>query len=122
MPGTFNTRLRSNRAPASGALLIEFELKLVHITPVPALAGLKRFHDRVLRGVEMFRGVLVLRRIAATDMTAAFAYPKMHPIIAHFQALFAALRTRRYLMYLIQMRTLFCLLFCHFFALLSVYL
>jgi hypothetical protein len=49
----------------------------------------------------MLGGVLVLRRITTSDVAANHAQSKMHPSIAHFQALFAALRVRLYILDLI---------------------
>ena len=46
--------------------------------------------------VKMRRRVFILRRIAATDMTAGLADAQMHPLVAHFKALFATLRRRRH--------------------------
>jgi len=49
----------------------------------------------------MLRGMLVLRRIAASNVPANEAQPQMYPSIAHFQALFATLRVRLYVLDLI---------------------
>ena len=46
-----------------------------------------------MRGfVEVFRGVLVFRAVAAAYMTTLQAQAQMHPGVAHFQTLFASLR------------------------------
>ena len=45
-------------------------------------------------GVEMFRSVLVLRRIAAADVATFAAQSQVHPTVAHLQAFFAALCMR----------------------------
>ena len=50
----------------------------------------------MLGAMEMFGGVLVFRGVAAADVAAFHAQAKMHPGVAHFQALFAALGVRRY--------------------------
>jgi hypothetical protein len=39
--------------------------------------------------MEMFGGMFVFRRIAATDMTAREAHAEMDPLIAHLHAFFA---------------------------------
>jgi hypothetical protein len=71
------------------------ERHLVHETPHPVLSWLERLHDRVLGLVEMLRRVLVLRRIAASHVSADQTETQMHPGIACLQAVFAALRARR---------------------------
>jgi hypothetical protein len=43
----------------------------------------------------MLGGVLILRIVAAADVAAGAAQPKMHPGVAHGQALFAAGRVGR---------------------------
>jgi hypothetical protein len=48
----------------------------------------------VLGGVKVFGGVLILGRIAATDVAATQAQAQVDPFIAHLQALFAAVRMR----------------------------
>lgn len=40
----------------------------------------------------VFRGVLVLRRVAAADVAALEAEAEVDPAVAHLQALFAAIR------------------------------
>lgn len=53
----------------------------------------------------VFRGVLIFRIVAAADVSAGHAEPKMHPGIAHFQAFLAAVRRAGfYVFYLIEMR------------------
>src|SRR6266478_1657281 len=81
------------------------EKHFVHVAPAPALARLKRLHDGVLRLMEMFGGVFVLGRVAATDMTATETFPQMDPAIAHLQALLAALATRLHLLDFSQVGT-----------------
>ena len=49
----------------------------------------------MLGAVEMLGGVLVFGRVAAADVSAFHAQAEMHPGVAHFQALFAALGVRR---------------------------
>jgi len=39
---------------------------------------------------KMFRGVLVLGRVAAPDVPAGQAHPQMDPAVFHFQTLLAA--------------------------------
>jgi hypothetical protein len=40
--------------------------------------------------MEVLGGVLVFRRVAATDMAALQAQAQVHPTVTHFQALFAS--------------------------------
>jgi hypothetical protein len=48
--------------------------------------------------MKMLGGMLVLGRITASDMPANEAEPKMHPSIAHFQALLTTIRVRLYIL------------------------
>src|SRR6185295_5813383 len=68
----------------------ELHADLVHIAPAPALARLERGDDRVLGRVEVLRGVLVLRVVAAADVAAGAAKAQVQPAIAHLQAFLAA--------------------------------
>ena len=70
-------------------------LRLIHIAPPPSLARLHRAHDRVRRVVEMRRRVLVLRRVAARDVTADQALPQVNPGIARFHAVLANVSRHR---------------------------
>ena len=49
----------------------------------------------MMLGVKMFCGVLVFRTITAADVTAGEAETQMNPVVAHFQALLAAVRAGR---------------------------
>jgi hypothetical protein len=73
--------------PASGSNFAG--LDFVHITPNPRLPGFNGAHERVLRVVEMFGGVLVLRRIAAAYVSARETQAKVNPCVAKFHALLA---------------------------------
>jgi hypothetical protein len=53
--------------------------------------------------MKMFGRVLVFGRVAATDVPANHAQPKVHPSVSHLQALFAALGVRLDILDLIQM-------------------
>jgi hypothetical protein len=60
----------------------------------------------------MLRGMFIFGAVAATDVPALQAQSQMHPGVAHFQTLFAALRRfRLHRPYLIEMRAL-----CHVFS------
>ena len=41
----------------------------VNVTPAPVLARFERLHDGMAGLVEVLRGVLILRRVAAANMT-----------------------------------------------------
>jgi hypothetical protein len=53
-----------------------------------------RLDDRMLRGMNMLGRVLVLRRIAAADVSTGHAQSQVDPIVAHLEALFATLGMR----------------------------
>jgi hypothetical protein len=53
--------------------------------------------------MKMLGGVLVLRRVAATDVAAGHAQAQMNPRVANFYAFFADVRLRRRNLDLIEM-------------------
>jgi hypothetical protein len=55
--------------------------------------------------MKMLRRVLVLRRVAATDMAANHTQSQMHPGVVHFQTFFASARMRLHVLDLTDMRT-----------------
>ena len=65
---------------------------LVDVAPAPRLADLEAAHDRMGGLVEVRRGVLADRRVAAAHVAAGEAQPQVHPLPAQPQALLAALR------------------------------
>jgi hypothetical protein len=64
-------------------------LDLVHITPHPGFAGLNGTDQGVLRLVEMLRSMLVLRRIATSNVSTNEAHAQMNPRVSHFDAFLA---------------------------------
>ena len=66
----------------------------INVAVAPLFARLERFNDRVFCRMKVLRRVLVLRRVAATDVTARFAQAQMHPRIAHLQTFFTTLGAR----------------------------
>jgi hypothetical protein len=62
---------------------------LVDIAPTPVLAGFNGSNHGMLGLVKVFGGVLILRRVAASDMATGQANSEMDPSIAHLDALFA---------------------------------
>ena len=79
---------------------------LIDIAPAPILAWFERLDDRMIGGVEVLGGVLVLRGIAATNVATDQADAQMHPAVAQFQAFFTPRRTRCHVANLIQMTAL----------------
>jgi len=73
--------------------LIYGEHYLVSKTPQPFFTLTQWFYDRVICGLVMLGGVLVLGVITAADMAAGHTKAQVDPRIAHCQALFAAIRT-----------------------------
>jgi hypothetical protein len=65
---------------------------LIHVTPAPFLARLKRFYYWMFAAVKMFGGVLVLGTIATTDVPAFQAKTQVNPAIARLQAIFTTVR------------------------------
>ena len=70
--------------------------------------GLERLDDGMAGGVEMLGRVLILRRVAAADVTAGEAQAQMHPPVADLEAVFATACVRRDGVYLVQMRAHDC--------------
>jgi hypothetical protein len=64
-------------------------LDFVHVAPGPCLAGLNRSHQGVLTTVEVLRGVLIFRRVAAADVSAFEAHPQVNPRVSGFYAVLA---------------------------------
>jgi hypothetical protein len=65
---------------------------LIDVAPPPVLIRLSALDEGVVRGMEVFGGVLVLRGIAASDMAAGKAHPKMEPGVAQGKTLLASAR------------------------------
>jgi hypothetical protein len=70
------------------------EEHFVDITPHPIFARLKGLNYRVPRGVKMFRGVVVWRRITATHMSTRQTKSQVNPGSPHLQTFLAAFRAR----------------------------
>jgi hypothetical protein len=64
--------------------------QFVDVAPAPIFPGLERLNDRVIRLVEVLRGVLVFRAVATSDVSAGKTTPQVDPGIAHFKAFLAA--------------------------------
>src|SRR4029077_21127680 len=63
--------------------------QVLHVAEAPVLARLETAHDRMLRLVEMLRGVPVGGIVATADMTTLEAEAEMHPLVAARQTLLA---------------------------------
>jgi hypothetical protein len=64
----------------------------VYEAPLPMLAGLERTNHRVIACMKVFGCMLVLGIVATADMTARKTQSQVYPLVAGFQAFFAALR------------------------------
>src|SRR5690242_14645785 len=60
---------------------------LVNVAPAPALVGLERPHDRMLRRSEVTGGVPFAGVVRAADMATGHAQAQMTPAIARCQAI-----------------------------------
>ncbi len=61
----------------------------IHIAPDPGFARFNGTHERVVRSMKVFGGVLVLGRVTASYMTAFETEPEMHPSIPDLHAILA---------------------------------
>ena len=83
----------AGRRPSFTALKLT-RLDFIHITPHPGFSGLNRTNQRMLRLVEMFSGVLVLRRVAAAHVSTDETQAQVDPGIAELNALLTNVRGR----------------------------
>lgn len=83
----------------------------VDVAPAPILAVLEGSNDGVLRGVEMFCGMAIFRRIAAAYVAADQAQAKMHPRVAYQEAFLAAFAAGRDFLNFLNVRA--CLTQCN---------
>jgi hypothetical protein len=86
----------------------KIEEELVDVTPPPVLTRLEGLNDGMIGRVEMLGGMLILRIVAAADMSTDETDTQMHPGVPHFQALLAAIGARGDLSYLVKVMTLSC--------------
>jgi hypothetical protein len=84
--------LRHYRRRRSGPNLAR--LNLIDITPDPGFAGFNGTHQRVFGSMEMFGGVLVLRRVTAGRVPANETHAQVNPRVAGFDAVFANVLVR----------------------------
>src|SRR5205807_9821824 len=76
--------------PAWG--LVDLEHDVVEVAIHPVLSWLERLDDRMTGRTEVLGRMLILRRVAAPDVTAHLAKPKVHPGVPHLQTFLAAFR------------------------------
>src|SRR5215213_2211986 len=94
------------RMIADSPLIGWFHDDLVYVAPDPILARLEGLNERVLRGVEVPGGVLVLGAVATPYVAADEALPEMHPRVTHLEALLAPFGAGFHVADLVQVRTL----------------
>jgi len=87
------------------------EEQLVDVAPGPVLTRLEGLDNRVVGGVEMPGGVLILRIVTAADVSTGETEAQVHPAISNFQTVLTSIGARRDLAYLVEVATLFCHLF-----------
>jgi hypothetical protein len=81
-----------------------FHEDLVYVAPDPILVRLEGPDERVLRGMEMPAGVLVLGAVATANVAADEALPEVHPRVTHLEALLAPFGARFDVVDLVQVR------------------
>ena len=114
------TSLTVSAAFSSLPTTLLFHEQLIGVTPSPAFPWFNRADDGMGGRAKVFRGVFVLRGIAAADVPAGEAHSQMDPSVLHFQTLLAAGGARLDVADLIEMGAS-CLwhdrspLFLHFF-------
>src|SRR5260370_7716837 len=83
------SQVLSHSPKGSGGHSSEVKFDLIDIAPAPILAGLERFDDGVLGGMEMLGGVLIFGRIAAPHVPAGEAQAQGYPLVPHLQPFLA---------------------------------
>src|SRR6059036_3873457 len=81
----------------------ELHVDPVDVAPAPALPRLERGDDRMPGLLEMLGGVLVLRVVAASDVSARSAQAQMHPGVSRGEAFLAAVGVGRVRFHKLQM-------------------
>lgn len=82
------------------------ERDLVYVAPALTLKSSNRLHNWVAGVVKVLRGVFSRRRVTAADVATGKAHAQAHPPTTGFQALFAPLRFRCHISYLIDVLAL----------------
>jgi hypothetical protein len=78
-----------NGAPSCGDLAVIADNLRIDVAPHPVFTRLSRVNEGMMRGMEVFGRVLVLGRVAATDVSASEALPQVDPLIAGLDAILA---------------------------------
>src|SRR6185437_3238446 len=86
---------RSSPSAPSALQLLGRQLELVDIAPSPFLTRLEAPHDRMVRLMEVFRGVLVGRLVAAAHVAAFETQAKVDPPSVGRETFLTALRRLR---------------------------
>jgi hypothetical protein len=92
----------------NGASMLSGQLSrfdFIYITPDPGLSRLNRPYKRMFRLMKMFRSMLVLRRVTATNVPADKAHTQVHPRITHLYTLLTHMHGRLSYFDLIKMGT-----------------
>ena len=100
-------------------LLKGLEHDLVNVAPAPIFTGLEGLDNGMAGCMEMFGSMFVLRGVAAANVPANKALAQVYPGIANFQAILAAISTRRNVSNLVEVRTIRCHQFFSFFSLID---
>ena len=95
------------------------EHDLVDVAPAPVFTGLEGLDNGMASRMEMPGSMLILRGVAAANMPADKALAQVYPGIANFQAILAAISTRRHFSNLVEVRTNHCHQFFSFFSLMD---
>jgi hypothetical protein len=90
----------SSALTSTGSISVEDERDLVEVAPAPVLAGLERADDRMRCGVMVGGCMAVGGLVAAADVTAGEADPRMEPLTAVAQTVLAAVDRGRELVHL----------------------
>ena len=95
------------------------EHDLVNVAPAPVFTGLEGLDNGMAGCMEMPGSVFVLRGVATANVPADKALAQVYPGIANFQAILAAISTRRDFSNLVEVRTIYCHQFFSFFSLIE---
>jgi len=79
----------------------------MNVAPAPGLAAFEGCNQRMTGRVKVLQSVRVLRILAASDMAAGQAYPKLGPLRPEREAFLTAARCRRHLLNLGYMFAMF---------------
>ncbi len=101
LPGIFFRHTSDVRGIKSRSSKLEHHL--VDVTPTPVFSRLKRLDNWVVSRVEVFGGVLILGRIAATNMPAFEAEAQVYPRVPDSQTILTPIRTGCDWSYLVKM-------------------